>query len=301
MLIWERTLTFALALALLGVYLASSPPNLVADMAGGGLVVLIPFYVFPERALPAVHGRQRNWKRGLFYLLPALLSAALAAAVWPVGAVFLWPAVTYVLVSYAYLWGGPKVFRKAGAEVDWAAAILLAPHIWASRSSLPYLRRKVQTWAQAAPNLYFGRLPGEAERLPDDIAAVLDLTAEQNEAPHLLQFEYRNIPVLDHTLPTPDQLAEGVAFIEQHAALGSVYVHCTFGYSRSAGVVAAYLLSKGIVSTAEEARHHLVNRRPQVYLGSEWLALLEQYRASLPPRAEEPALRPEVRESSYRH
>jgi hypothetical protein len=297
--IWERTLTFALALAMLGVYLASSPINLISDMAGGGLVVLLPFYLFPERLPPPAPRGQRNLKRALFYAVPAILCAVLAVISWPVGAIPLWPAVSYALVTFAYAGGGPGVFRKSRGEVDWAAAILLAPHIWASKSSLPYLRRKVQTWAQAAPNVYFGRLPADCERLPGDIVAVLDLTAEHDEPERLTQLEYRNIPVLDHTLPTRGQLEEAVEFIERHTERGSAYVHCTFGYSRSAGVVAAYLLYKGIAISAEDARHQLQNRRPQVVLSSGWMALLDEYRAALPAPGEPPVKR-EVRESSFR-
>jgi hypothetical protein len=58
-----------------------------------------------------------------------------------------------------------------------------------------------------------------------------------------LPLHYKNIPVLDLTAPTPEQLVEAVRFMTEHAATGTVYVHCKVGYSRSAAAVAAWLLS----------------------------------------------------------
>ena len=64
---------------------------------------------------------------------------------------------------------------------------------------------------------------------------------------------YRNLPILDLTAPTQDQLREAVAFIAEESAQGTVYVHCKIGYSRSAAVVGAYLLASGQAATVEEA------------------------------------------------
>lgn len=294
---FDRTLTFFLSMCVLGVYLSSTPPHLISDLVGGMLAVLLPFYLFPERRPRPVEGARGNWTRGFFYFLPAAASLALAVAFWPWSSPMLWPAHCYALVSFAYFAGKPAAFQKAGGVLDWAAAILLAPHVWMSKSSLPYLRRRVEPWAMAGPNVFFGRLLSDREPLPPDTEAVLDLNAEQGEPERLRQFEYLHIAVLDQTLPTRVQLNEAVAFLERRAAIGPVYVHCTFGYSRSAGVVAAWMLKNGLASSPVDAVQQLRARRPQVALSRGWMQLLEEYKPA--PAVPQPA-NPVSPESSSR-
>ncbi len=294
----ERALTFGLSMCLLGVYLTSTPPHLVSDLAGGLLVVLIPFYALPEKRPPPVRGARGNLRRALFYLIPSAMSFLASVTFWPWSSVLLWPALCYLVVCWAYVAGKPTVFQKADGKLDWAAAILLAPHTLLSRSSLPYLRRRVEPWSMAAPQVYFGRLLSEKESMPPDIVAVLDLTAEHSEPERMRQFAYLNLPMLDQTLPTPAQLDEAVAFIRRHLDRGNVYIHCAFGYSRSAGVAAAYMLRIRWVASATQAARDLKARRPQVSLSRRWLALLHQYAATVPTEA---AVTPADRESSSHH
>lgn len=56
--------------------------------------------------------------------------------------------------------------------------------------------------------------------------------------------EYLNVPVLDLTEPSCEQLDVAVAFIAEHAHRGGVYVHCTLGVSRSVAAAAAYIASQ---------------------------------------------------------
>lgn len=283
MVLWDRALTFLLALCSLGFYLASTPQQLLADLAGGMLATLVPFFLFPDRARTPAAPTGCNAGRGFFYLMPAALSLLLAVGFWPWTSWMLWPALCYTLVSWAYFTGRPSIFRKHSGRVDWASKFLLLPHIWAASSSLPYLRRKVEPWAQAVPGLFFGRLLSESEPLPPHTEAVLDLTAEHDEPAALRQLDYCNLPLLDQTLPTLAQLESAVAFIDANLERGAVYVHCTFGYSRSAGVTAAYLLYKRLAPSAEKAAQYLTLRRAQVCLSRNWIRLLEQYRLGLPP------------------
>ena len=81
--------------------------------------------------------------------------------------------------------------------------------------------------------------------------------------------EYRNLPILDLTAPTQDQLHEAAAFIAEHAETGVVYVHCKIGYSRSAAAVAAYLLTNGHATSAEEAIEKLRSVRPAIVVRPE--------------------------------
>lgn len=298
LVLWDRALTFLLALSALGFYLASTPAHLVADLSGGMLAALLPFYLFPDARHANAKRTPGNPARGIFYLMPAILSSAVAFVFWPWSACLLWPAACYTLVSWAYFTGRPSIFHKSAGRIDWASALLLGPHLWASSTSLPYLRSRVEPWAQAVPGLFFGRLLTDREPLPPHTEAVLDLTAELDESERLRQFEYLNIPLLDQTVPTRDQLEQAIQFIDTHLPRGAVYVHCAFGYSRSAGVVAAYLLSKRLAPSAMHAVKYLTLRRAQVALSKTWVQLLEDYRLSLPPAtASEPTAALEPRPS----
>jgi protein-tyrosine phosphatase len=58
---------------------------------------------------------------------------------------------------------------------------------------------------------------------------------------------------------------------------GRVYVHCAVGRGRSALVVAAVLLQRGVVKTPDEAREFLQAKRSVVRLNAEQRHFLAQY------------------------
>ena len=85
------------------------------------------------------------------------------------------------------------------------------------------------------------------------VTAVLDLTAEFSETKPFRALVYRNIPILDLTAPSIEQLREMAAFIDEESRQGIVYIHCKIGYSRTAGAAAAYLLQTGKAASVSEA------------------------------------------------
>ena len=106
--------------------------------------------------------------------------------------------------------------------------------------SLLYYRRQCRAWDTVAPGLLIGRKLSDAEAaeaVRQGVTAVLDLTAEFSESTPFLTTHYHNLPVLDLTAPTLDQLREAASFITEHCHKGVVYVHCKIGYSRSAAGV----------------------------------------------------------------
>lgn len=61
-----------------------------------------------------------------------------------------------------------------------------------------------------------------------------------------------HLPVPDLHAPTPDQLAQAIAFIDRQCARSApTAVHCLMGQGRTGTVLAAYLIRNGL--TAEEA------------------------------------------------
>jgi len=148
--------------------------------------------------------------------------------------------------------------------------------------SLLYYRRQCHAWDEAARGVLIGRVltAAEAAKAAElGVTAVLDLTAELSETGALRAMKYRNLPILDLTAPTQDQLDDAAAFIAAEAARGTVYLHCKIGYSRSAAVAGAYLLASHQAATAEEAVARLREVRPSIIVRPEAMAALRTFAA----------------------
>ena len=221
-----------------------------------------------------------NLRVGAYYAAGALLLAALAILAWPWGAPLIWPAVACAIVAAGYAGVGPGIYHKRNGRLPLATRLLMGPVLLGQELSLRHYRRHGNAWDMAAPGLVMGRIldRDEAQRLLDEgVTAVLDLTAEFAEVEPLRRGSYCNLPVLDLTAPTPEQLQGAVAFVRKHAASGTVYVHCKIGYSRTAAVVGAYLLAAGIASDAEDAMRRMRQARAPLVIRPEVVAALRSF------------------------
>lgn len=250
----------------------------LVDIAGGFVLAVFAFYLIRESQprLPFVP----NARIGGYYGAAALAVLVFAAAVWPWGAFLLWPTAALAIVASAYVWLGPAIYRKDAGRLPLSTRFALAPILLGQYLSLVYYRRQCRAWDQVAPRVLIGRVLRDAEAkeaIRQGVTAVLDLTAEFAEAVPFLTVNYRNLPILDLTAPTQDQLREAVDFIAEESAKGTVYVHCKIGYSRSAAVVGAYLLASGQTATTEEAVALLRQVRPSLIVRPEALAALRAF------------------------
>jgi hypothetical protein len=146
--------------------------------------------------------------------------------------------------------------------------------------SLFYYRRQGRPQDEVISRVWIGRKlnPIEADRVVrQGITAVLDLTCEFSEAPAFLATNYLNLPVLDLTAPTSEQLRKAATFIDEHSIRGEVYVHCKIGYSRSAAAVGAYLLKNWTARNAEEAVELIRRVRPSLVVRPEAFAALRGF------------------------
>lgn len=91
---------------------------------------------------------------------------------------------------------------------------------------------------------------------------------------------FLQLPVVDiFDSPPVDMMAEGVDFINGSVALSpdsSVYVHCKAGRTRSATLVACYLVEKYRLAP-EEAVELIRSKRPYILLSSKQLQTIQQF------------------------
>jgi protein-tyrosine phosphatase len=250
----------------------------VMDVVAGFALGAYCLYAFPESSprLAVVPNR----RVGSYYLAGALTAAAVVFLLWPMGAPFIWLFVSLGLMAAAYFGLGPGIFRKRNGQLPWTTWWTLGPVLAGQEISRLYYRRQCRAWNELTPNVWIGGVLShrEASGLVDRrITSVLDLTAEFSEPAPLRHLAYRNIPILDLTAPTPDQLEEILRFIERESASGIVYVHCKIGYSRTAAVAAAWLLRSGAAVTVSEAIDSVRRVRPWVVLRPEVLAALHEF------------------------
>ncbi len=257
----------------------------VPDVLGGAVLAVICFYVVPfvqpVAAGASVGAASMNLRAGMIYAAASVAMGAVAVGMGGGGLLLLWPAVSLAIVSAAYFGWGAVVFRKAGGRLPLSAKLVLAPYLIGLRLAHAVLSRGRPRWVEIRPNLTIGRRLSdrEAEELAaDGFGAVLDLTAEYDTVEPFRKMAYRNIPVLDLTVPTTTQLASAAEFITSRIREGGVYVHCALGVSRSAMAAGAYLLAGGHAGSVEEAVATVRKARPETVLTSEAFAALEGFR-----------------------
>ncbi len=250
----------------------------LVDLAGGALLAGFTFYLFREsdRRLPIVV----NARIGCYYAAGAVIVLALAPALGLWSVFLLWPAAALGIVAAAYFGLGPGIFRKANGCLPPSTWFVLAPVLLGQYLSLLYYRRHCRPWDRVAPGLLVGRVLTDAEAvaaIDQNVTAVLDLTAELPEAKPFRALKYRNLPILDLTAPTQEQLQDAVAFIAEEVATGTVYLHCKIGYSRSAAVAGAYLLATHEAATVDEAVAQLRQTRPSTIIRPEAMDALHVF------------------------
>jgi predicted protein tyrosine phosphatase len=250
----------------------------VTDLAGGFALAGYCFYIFRED--PVAKPVLGNIRVGAYYAAGAIVCVALAALLWPWGSLLFWPAIALSTVAAGHFGLGPGIFRKTIGELPLSAKFALGPVLLGQEISLLYYRPKCKRWDEVVPGVLMGRKLNEREAeeaIRSGVTAVLDLTSEFSETKPFLATRYLNIPILDLTAPTQDQLRQMAEFIEKNRNGGKIYVHCKIGYSRSAGAVGAYLLASGTATSAEQAIGILRQARPSIIVRPEIVEALQMF------------------------
>ena len=269
--------------ALIAVSTVLTYQHHVVDVAGGFALGVFSFFFIPERRTP--RPVTTNPRIGTWYVAGTVALVAAGAYWHPWGLALIWPAASTAIVAGAYFGLYSTLTRKEGGRLPLASTIVLAPWLVAQYASLIYYRHRTTSWSVVAPHVWIGRQLREweaEEAVAAGVKAVVDLTGEFSEARAFRALPYLNLPVLDLTPPSPDDLRAAVAFIDAHRRRGIVYVHCKIGYSRSAAVVAFWLMNAGFAATPDEAVARIRTARPSLVVRREVICALQDFRVTAP-------------------
>ena len=167
------------------------------------------------------------------------------------------------------MWQKPEIFGKRpdGPLTVWCVA-LLWPYLlftWVAWYLGSHISREAPGHL-IAPGLWLGRRAYGRE-LPPDVSLIVDMTAELPEPASVRQgHTYLCLPTLDGSVPDRAKLRTLVETIATWP--GGVYVHCALRRGRSALVVVAVLLARGVAPDFAEASRVLKDARPSVRMNA---------------------------------
>ncbi|ELY3083839.1 phosphatase PAP2/dual specificity phosphatase family protein [Klebsiella aerogenes] len=248
------------------------------DVVSGFVVGVVISYAIP------VEGHWR-WKRPSAHAvrLAAKYGAGgivfLLVGLWiPHGFILLWLAAALLMVAAGYTGLGVSVFQKNNhGDLSLSARWMLFPYLAGAWLSKQWFSRRISLSNVVNNGVALGRFPDRTMTQ----AAVFDLTAEfhkgRRKADH-----WEAYPLMDLVVPGVRDIHQAVMKLSQlQQEHESVLVCCALGLSRSATVVAAWLLSEGLAGSVTQAVALIKSRRPQVVLTPAHLQVLETFSKEL--------------------
>lgn len=215
-----------------------------------------------------------------FYVVAAILCLLSAASLqhWYFSVLLAWLGVSLTVVSAAYLFDKPSIFRKrVDGSIPSYISWILFPFLLGAQLYNSWARRNdsVPPIQEIAPNLYLAcRLfPSDVNYLKDiGVKGILDATSEfsgLNWSAADDNLAYLNVPILDHHAPHTHDLKQAISWIHNQVVNDRpVVVHCALGRGRSVLIMAAYLLASNLCDDLDEALHFINNTRGTAKLNS---------------------------------
>ncbi|WP_043311953.1 phosphatase PAP2/dual specificity phosphatase family protein [Pseudomonas sp. ML96] len=256
-------------MALIGLSVLTTWQHHFIDVPTGALAGWLCVWLWPVEGRSPLHNLRlvrepQRWRLALRYGLGSAVCAALVVNLGGAWLWLLWPCASLLLVALNYaLFGAAGFQKRADGSLGSASTWLLAPYLLGAWINSRLWTRKHPQPDQVVEGIWLGRVPSADEAAP--FAAVLDLSAELPV--HLPGKTYRNLPLLDLVAPNTEACRQGAELIEQLRQQGPLLVCCALGYSRSATLVAAWLLHSGRASSVEQAIELIRAARPQIVLG----------------------------------
>ena len=244
------------------------------DVWSGALVGLICLYLIPDppfswrRKKPTTTmqhiGLRYSVASGLLFLVTAVLMFKVSSLF----AFLLWPTFALGMVAMAYFGLEQQIFQRHSGAMRWPARLLLAPYLFGAWLSYRYYSSYRSAPVQVAENVWLGAFPRHTQRRKKVWHAVLDLTNEF--ATNCISANHKKyIPVMDLTPPCPASLVRAVRWLDNAKTGGDVLVHCALGLSRSASVIACWLVWKERARSIDDACATLCRLRPGIVLTEE--------------------------------
>lgn len=205
--------------------------------------------------------------------------AFLLAGLWiPRGFILLWPTAALLMVAAGYAGLGVSVFQKNNlGELSLSARWLLFPYLAGAGLSKKWFSRRISLSNAIYDGVAVGRFPD----ITVAQAAVLDLTAEFHKGRRKAE-HWEAYPLMDLVVPDVRDIRQAVMRLSQlQQGHESVLVCCALGLSRSATLVAAWLLSEGYAGSVSQAVAFIKSQRPQVVLTPAHLQVLETFSKEL--------------------
>ncbi|WP_143543698.1 phosphatase PAP2/dual specificity phosphatase family protein [Rhodopirellula sp. MGV] len=239
------------------------------DVLGGFILATFVMYVFDGL------GWRRNHTPSFgiagIYAFSAMLFIVPITIYPKLGWFTLWPGVACAITSLGYLCLGESIYRRCGGRLSWPTRFVLGPVLAGQWLSWKYYATQSNVADHVLDNVWIGRLPNQSEAtqlVNRAISAVIDVCVAFDETPQLRTIERLELPILDLTAPTTEQLIEAAQFIESNRERG-VLVHCKAGYSRSAALIAGWLVMTGRCGSTEDAFELIRRARPKIVVRPE--------------------------------
>lgn len=264
---------------LIGVSVLTTYQHHFIDIPTGVLVGCLAVLSFPLDPRPVARQYDtRRWGIGAGYLAGGIVLALLAAWWREAWLWLLWPACALAAVAAMYFRGDPGLFRKRDGKMEEAAVALLAPYLVAAWINSRWWTRRRPPRNEIVPGLWLSRWPTRWEMRRLHARSLVDCSAELSIAAG--NRAVYPVPMLDLLIPELPQIEQGVAAITAARQHGDTLVFCALGYSRSATIVAAWLVAAGLAANIDAAVASLRRARPSLVLSSRHIARLEAWHAN---------------------
>ncbi len=184
-----------------------------------------------------------------------------------------WITVALALVAASYALVGPAGFQKRDGRLSPAATVLLAPYLAGACANRWAWTRRHPAPDPVVDDVWIGRLPTRRDLGRGGFDAVVDLTCELPVDPGTRAYA-QSRGTRPHAARCRDAHRRRAGDRAVPAPTGRVLVCCALGYSRSATVVAAWLVATGRAPDADAAVARLRDARPQIVMTDAHLALI---------------------------